>query len=643
MNNATGTLDFAAALPGDYVVRVTVTDDRGRAAVAPAVTVSASRAATQVTISGPTPGSPAPTSAAPGVPLTLTGSAADADPNVPGSGSANVYALSWATLSAGGATTPASGTGSSLTFTPSGAGLVVVTLTATDQSGVRTSTPLVLSVGGVARALAVAAPANPVQGGPLSWSAALSPAAPGATFEWTVASPDGLTRVYATGTAASLNLPGGAQAGRYDVTVRATAGGATTTATAPQPGTFVVVPAAPIGLVIAIAPPVAPRTAFVGGDTVRLTSNATSPGVDLANLGNASYLWVVTGPAGFVQASVLPNFDARTLLSGSYAVSLTVRDNAGGSATRTASFAVDHAPPAPALRYTDAGADGTIGLQALVANPGGAYSFRYTVTLNGQAYLPQTAGGASYSFRLPALSGPTLVRVDVADSANKTGNPTATVQPLAVGANKAVGAADLLPGSNTAVVLALGNSTVGVAPDFPATGTVEFIAVGGNNVFNGGPGTNIFYGDSGTNEINGGTGPNTFFVSGGDTVRGGAGSNLFVPVIIPATGTDLRLSAGAGANTLDLSQLPSASLDLSNTGASQVLNAASGQMVRLGGSFQSVLGTAGKDTLTAASGGVHRRRRRARPAGGQERRERHAGRRLGQQHVALGGRRRGQH
>ena len=91
-------------------------------------------------------------------------------------------------------------------------------------------------------------------------------------------SPDGITRTYNTATANTLTLPTGALPGRYDVAVTATANGFQYTTAAPAPGTFVVVPQAPIAVAINVGAPVAPQTSFFEGNTVTLTGVATEPG-----------------------------------------------------------------------------------------------------------------------------------------------------------------------------------------------------------------------------------------------------------------------------------------------------------------------------------------------------------------------------
>ena len=162
----------------------------------------------------------------------------------------------------------------------------------------------------------------------------------------------------------------------------------------------------PITVSIGVSPPVAPQTSLLEGERVTLTGAATEPGVDLTNLSKASYLWTVTGPNGFSQVGVQPVLKVVPLVAGTYIATLTVRDFTGGSGSATRTFEVAHAPPRPILRYLDTNADGTTEFQAVVSNPGGVYTFRYTVTLNGhRTFRKRPAGPRSPS--VPPVTGPT--------------------------------------------------------------------------------------------------------------------------------------------------------------------------------------------------------------------------------------------
>ena len=601
--DTTGSFAFNAAAVGNYVVGLTVVDDLNRAGVGSPLRIHAGVPSPTVTITG------APAILAPGVPLTLTGAATDADPNRPGSGSTNTYTLSWSALATAGTLSQTSGSGTTFSFTASAGGLVVVTLTATDQNGFKTSIPAVIQVSAPAASLTVTPPSNPSQGQLLTWSANLSQAPTGTRhFTWSVFAPDGTTSAFDTGANPTLTLPTAALPGRYELTVTATIGANVYTAGAPNPGTLVQVPHAAVAVSIAVSAPPAPRTSFQEADTVLLTGTATEPGVDLSNLGKASYLWTVTGPNGFSQVGVLPTLTVQPLVAGTYTATLTVRDFTGGAGTATTTFTVQHAPPKPALSFVDFDSlTGTTGFKVTVANPAGVYSFTYTVTLNGQPYLTATPGGASFVFRVPLVTAPTAVSVSVLDSGGATGVYSTTLQSLVAGTasvpvQKSVTSADILAGTQNAVILAQGFDTVTASSTLPATATVQFIAVGAHNIFFGGPNINIFQGDSGSNAMTGGSGANTFYASGNDTLKGGSGANLIVPVTVGATrGNTLNVTAGSGPNTIDLSQQYAVKLNLTTTGTAQPFDSL-GNSIQLSGAFQSVVGSAGADTLTAASG-----------------------------------------
>jgi hypothetical protein len=435
-------------------VTLSVTDDKMHTASAPATLVKAAPVVPTVTITGPT-------TSAPGQLITLHGSARDDDPNQADSGSANAYTLSWSVFTTAGTATPLTGTGSTFSFTPSASGLAVVTLTAKDQTGHATSATAVITVAGPTHALTLTPPTNPAEGGSLTWTASVSGATAG-SYAWTVFSPDGVTKMYNTGATSALTLSG-ALPGRYDVGVTAAlSDGSTASAAAPAAGTLVDVPNAPPAVTITVPPPPSGHTSFQEGDTLTLRGTATDPGSDL---GFATYLWTVTGLNHFSQVGVLSNFTFQALAAGTYTATLKGRDLNGATGTATATIAVVHVPPRPVLRYVITNPDGTVGLVAQVANPAALYTFTYTVSINGRPYLQATAGGASFNFRIPPLTGPTLVSVTVTDSPSASGSVTATLSAVAAGTtsagvSKTVTAADPLTGSDTALVLAQGYDTV---------------------------------------------------------------------------------------------------------------------------------------------------------------------------------------
>ena len=175
---ATGDYSFTPTTNGNYLVSLTITDDLNRSRVGTPLQICASKAIPTVTISG-----------APQRRFPVQRSASQAPPAPPGTG--NTYTLSWTATNTAGTVSPATTSGSTFTFTPSAAGTVVVTLTATDQYGVKTAVPVVIGVAPPAATLTVSHPAGQLQGQQLSWTANLSPAPAGTTYSWSALLPDG--------------------------------------------------------------------------------------------------------------------------------------------------------------------------------------------------------------------------------------------------------------------------------------------------------------------------------------------------------------------------------------------------------------------------------------------------------------------
>src|SRR5205823_6942303 len=129
--------------------------------------------------------------------------------------------------------------GPAFTFTPVGAGPVVVTLTATDEAGQSTAASVVILVAQVARGVTVTPPGAAQEGQDLTWTANVA-APPGVTFTyaWQVTAPDGSVTAANTGTSNVLVVPSDVT-GHYEVSVTATGSdGSVATATPPTPGTF---------------------------------------------------------------------------------------------------------------------------------------------------------------------------------------------------------------------------------------------------------------------------------------------------------------------------------------------------------------------------------------------------------------------
>jgi hypothetical protein len=279
-----GSFTFNPMEEGQYQVLLTVTDSQGHMGIGSPVLVTAINTTPTVTINGVPLLNP-PT----GSSITLTGAVTDADPNKPGSGSADPYVLNWSvTAFNGGQSNPATGSGATFTFTPASADLYEVTLTAIDEKGLAVSTNVVISVTQVVLGMAVTPPTSPVEGTTFGWSATVAgPNSVGFHFIWQLTAPDGTTTTIDNGTTngSSPNtlvykplLPG-----PYSVSVTATGSDGSVARAAP-PATGTAITVANTGPQVVIIAPPPPRPAgFLEGDSITLTSTAIDPGLDLSN------------------------------------------------------------------------------------------------------------------------------------------------------------------------------------------------------------------------------------------------------------------------------------------------------------------------------------------------------------------------
>jgi hypothetical protein len=597
-----GTITFNPKEEGQYQVLLSVTDSHGHQGIGSPVLVTATNATPIVTISTMSPFpplnqlSPWPT----GTPITFSGMASDADPKNSNSGSADPYVLTWSvTTFSGGQPSPATGSGANFTFTPNGADLYVVTLTATDEKNLATSTSFVLNVTQVMRTMTVTAPTNPVEGAPLTWVATVTgPSNVAFHYIWKVSAPDNTTATYDSGFT-NGGLPNTLSpnnvnilTGYYSVSVTATGSdGSAGSAAPPAPGTSVTVANASPQIILP-----QPSGPLVEGSPITQTSMISDPGPDL-NL--PIYAWTVTGPDGFstppgVQSSI--TFVPPEV--GTYTVKLKVTDSNNGTSTATTTITVAHLQPQPTLQYAGLNADNSVNLVANIPDPGNDDAFTFAITLNNNPLINTTQSTTSFAFTIPAVISSTVVGVTVTDA--EGGNSSATTTILVVPANttKNLSASDV-GSSNEIMALAMGTDTVSAAA-LSSTVTAVLVCVGSHNTMIGGSGTDDFDGDSSFNLLEGGSGSNTFFGSSSDTLQGGSGTNNFVLRVPNPNITPMSVVAGSGPNTIDLSQQTSGiNLNLT-TNLAQVLGSST-TLASLSGGFQNVVGSMQADLITAAS------------------------------------------
>jgi parallel beta-helix repeat protein len=578
-----GSFIFNASDDGHYSVQLTVQDSQGHVGTGTPTVITVINATPRVTITG------APLTLASGTPVTLQGTALDNDPNQPGSGSSDSYTLSWSVFTENGQASPASGSGSSFTFTPTGADTYLVTLTAMDEQAQQTSTSVIIPVTQVTHGLTVTPPANPQEGTAFTWTATVNGGGTATfTYVWKVTAPSGNTASFNTGTSNTLSYTP-ATPGTYTLAVTASGSDGSSASTQP-PAAGAIVSVANVAPSVTIGTPTGP---FQEGKAITLTSSISDPGTDLTQ---PIYFWSVTGPNGFSATGVQPTLSFTPLETGSYTATLSVTDANNGIGTATTTVVVAQVVPTPVIHYVSTNTDGTLTLVALVPDPGqDDDQFTYTIGTDTGTNLVLGPTGPNVTFKVPATSG--LVTISVTDGDDGGAGSTQTkVLSIAAGISTVLAA----PGTSALLVLAQGNDTVD-ASQLPANVTVVLAAVGGHNILKGGPGTNIFQGDSGTNMLIGGTGSNFFLGSGSDTLQGGSGLNNFTVLPFSGSPSTMNIAASGSANTLDLSQqLTGLNVNLTQLGSAQNVDA-SGDQFLLTGAFQSVLGSLQADTITAVS------------------------------------------
>jgi RHS repeat-associated protein len=388
-SGTSASLTFTPNDDGSYVVSLMTTDKDGLQAAASA-TITVTLVVPVATITG------SPGSSPEGTAITL-GSTVNDGVDAAADGP---YTYAW-TVTSNGASF-ASGTSSSLNFTPTDDGSYVVLLTSTDNEGLKGTTTSTITVTPIA-------PTAAITGAPTS-----SPY----TYAWTV------TRngtAFASGSTSSLSFTPNDD-GSYVVSLTATDNeGLKGTASS----TITVTPVAPTATITG-APASSPEgTAITLGSTV-------SDGVDVAADSPYSYAWTVTkngtafASGSSSSMSFTPNDD------GSYVVSLTATDNEGLKGS--ASNAITVTPIAPTATITGAptsSPEGTAITVGSTANDGvdaaadGPYSYAWTVTKNGTAFT-SSSGSSDFTFT-PNDEGTYVVTMTATDKDGNVGSANSTI------------------------------------------------------------------------------------------------------------------------------------------------------------------------------------------------------------------------
>jgi Ca2+-binding RTX toxin-like protein len=594
-HDTTGTFAFTPDAPGAYQITLVVTDSQNRTAAAVPVTVPVAAGAPTAQILT------FPTSATIGQPVTLSGNGTAVSPADP------VSTLTWTVTSGDGKVT-ATGAGATFTYTPSVVGTDVVQLTALDAVGARGTATVSIPVATATTLTVAASTAKPLLEGTLSELTAIvhNPHAGSYNFAWSVIELANHSSVSGTQTDTSPTsafdftppVPGAYLA---NVTATNTTDHSTVSF---GPATFQAANVPPTIQSINVAP-----SAVFEGTPVTLTAATADPGQPIDVL---HYNWNVTGPDGFKLHGALSALNFTPNESGSYAVTLVVSDSSGAhSATASSTFSVGHVAPtlviqtAPGTGINTNTGTLTANLNAVLLNdPGNDEAARATAASYAWSVLDQTTNttsafsGAGISFAGPA-SDLFLVTLQFTDDDSAT--PLTAVAPILVApvGTTIVTAGNLPAGATQLLIFTQGHSRLD-ATGF--SGTLTAAAVGaGHDTILAGSGPSILVGDSGFNSLVGGSGPDTLIATHDDTLLGGSGTNLFA--LQPGSGEVVQASSLSTGNTLNFA--PSGMGVMVTLGANPTAQFGAGvgaMPVALSGTFQSLIGGTGNDTLI--SGGA---------------------------------------
>ena len=164
------------------------------------------------------------------------------------------------------------------------------------------------------------------------------------------------------------------------------------------------------------------------------------------------------------------------------------------------------------------------------------------------------------------------------------------------GTTKTLTASDIPTGATQVVAISQGSSKINASA---VTVPVVLAAVGtGHDTLIGGAGASVLVGDSGNNSLVAGSGPTTLIATQGDTLVGGSGTNLFA--IMPGAGEVVRAGT-SGSNTLSFAPSSTGVMVNLSDGVAQFGTGTGAMPVTLTGSFESLVGGTGDDTLAAGT------------------------------------------
>jgi Ca2+-binding RTX toxin-like protein len=600
---AAGVIEFIPNDDGIYTVGLTISDASG-SVFAPPQVVTVGNVAPVVTIIPP---------AAPpaiGVPQTFT-------TNIFDRGSADTHTVDWTVALAGQSVPVASGSGLNFTFTPTAAGIYIVSVVATDDDGGQGSSKTSFAIATDGLSLSIQSPAGPfIEGNNYTFTASVPSGVVG--YAWRARTAN--TVIESTGTSSNFVFTP-QQGGVYLVELSVTLADGRSIATSVGP--ISVVATAPTIHSMTIVSPTS--TPIYEGTSVTVRAVASDPREPIG----LSYLWALRRPgeAEFTSMRAVVgqprDFQFVPEDDGPFEVRLTVRDSQGILAQQILPVTILNADPIVRLSAEHLSGTNQVRFEALADDPGALDrpNLQIAWSVNGSVAVP---GG---KFFTTSLAGLNQVKVRVTDGdgglkeinyvvvqgtgGNDTihvnsntsytlnhGTPTTisnSTDPLLVlglDGNDTI----VIAGAVTRPVLVLGgdgNDTI----DASAT-TVRMILDGGagNDTLRGGSGDDLLIAGPGTNYLHGGEGNNYFLGGGSDTMIGGAGNDYYrvhFSVVV--------LEDSGGNDTIDLTDAQSGvTFNLSdNNGGEQTVFA--GSTLAITGNFETLIGSRHNDTLTSNS------------------------------------------
>jgi PKD repeat protein len=407
------TFNFNPNDNGAFVIRLTLSDEDGGSTVINSSAITVTNANPTVTISG-TPGG----SVVEGSTTTLTANASDP-------GSADTFSYLWTVTKNGSSYSVSNNTSGTFAFTPNDNGVYAVSVLVTDDDGSTASaTTSNITVTNVTPSASISGtPGGAINEG-TSVSLTANASDPGSVdnlaYAWSVTK-NGSNYAVSNNTSSTFSFTPNDE-GTYVATVVVT----------DKDGATVTVATSSV-----VVNNVAPTATFFGmpggsmneGTAVLVTLDVIDPG----STDTFSYAWSVTKNGFSFHSSTDSSFYFRPNDQGTYAVSLVLSDNDGGSSTiSVGSITVVNAPPTVTIDGTTSGMNegGSTTLTAGVTDPSSidtSAGFTYSWEVTRGSTLTQTGSGSTFTFA-PTDSGMHAISLRATD---KDGGSSITVSRFA--------------------------------------------------------------------------------------------------------------------------------------------------------------------------------------------------------------------